>query len=166
MGARALLFLLRVLVAGALGWAGTADAQSAASAYTWGTRYDSENRVVGTIAPDPDGAGPLRYAAVRNSYNAMGYLERVETGELSSWQSEAALPANWTEFTVVRSVEFSYAVVGRKLAERVKGSNGITVALTQYSYDGDGRLDCTTVRMNAAAFDSPPGACSLGTQGS
>lgn len=151
---------------GVLGFPGPAAAQVAASAYTAGIRYDSVNRVVGTIAPDPDGAGPLKYAAVRNTYDAMGYLQRVEKGELSSWQSEAVLPSAWTGFTVVQSVEFTYDVIGRKLTERVKGSDGIVALLTQYSYDGDGRLDCTAVRMNAAAFALPPSACTLGTQGS
>lgn len=41
------------------------------------------------------------------------------------------------------------------------------VAVTQYSYDIDGRILCTTVRMNPAVFGSlPSDACALGTQGS
>ncbi|WP_163589723.1 hypothetical protein, partial [Klebsiella pneumoniae] len=45
-----------------------AMAQSAPSDFTMGTRYDLAHRVVGTIAPDPDGAGPLHHLAVRNTY--------------------------------------------------------------------------------------------------
>ena len=40
-------------------------AQSVASPFTSGARYDLEHRVTGKIAPDPDGAGSLHYAAVR-----------------------------------------------------------------------------------------------------
>ena len=35
--------------------------QALPSPFTAGTRYDAERRVTGTIAPDPDGAGPLRH---------------------------------------------------------------------------------------------------------
>jgi RHS repeat-associated protein len=46
-------------------------------------------------------------------------------------------------------------------------SGGATYALTQTSYDGLGRPECTAQRMNSAAFGSlPASACSLGTQGS
>jgi hypothetical protein len=41
--------------------------------------------VTGTIAPDPDGAGPLPFPAVRNTYDAAGRLTLVETGTLSAW---------------------------------------------------------------------------------
>lgn len=37
--------------------------------------------------------------------------------------------------------------------------------VTQFSYDAAGRLDCTAVRMNSAAFSSLPDACAQGTQG-
>ena len=80
-----------------------AQAQSAPSAFTSATRYDDERQVTGTIAPDPDGTGPLHYAAVRNSYDAAGRVIRVEKGELLNWQSESVAPANWTNFTI-----FSY----------------------------------------------------------
>jgi hypothetical protein len=41
------------------------------------------------------------------------------------------------------------------------------VAVTQFSYDISGRLECTAQRMNPAAFAAlPASACTLGTQGS
>lgn len=41
------------------------------------------------------------------------------------------------------------------------------VSVTQYSYDGEERLQCTVVRMNPAIYAGTlPGACTLGTQGS
>ncbi|WP_163312507.1 hypothetical protein, partial [Enterobacter cloacae] len=54
----------------------------------------------------------------------------------------------------------------RKVREDVS-SGGVTYQVTQYSYDLDGRLECTAVRMNPAAFSSlPASACVLGTPGS
>lgn len=44
-----------------------AYAQSVPSDYTTGFRYDNERRVTGTIASDPDGSGPLAFAAIRNT---------------------------------------------------------------------------------------------------
>lgn len=54
------------------GWAGMAQAQSAASPYTTGYRWDGEGRLTGVIQPDPDGAGPLLFPAVRYTYDVDG----------------------------------------------------------------------------------------------
>lgn len=149
------------------GSAAPALAQSSASDHTFATRYDFEGRVTGTIAPDPDGAGALKHAAVRNSYNAQGLLTKAESGELSAWQSEAAAPAAWAGFTVFQTIDTEYDLAGRKLRVTVRGSDLVATALTQYSYDAGGALECTAVRMNPAAYGSlPASACSLGTQGS
>ena len=144
-----------------------AFAQSSPAAYTYGTRYDLEGRVTGTIAPDPDGTGTLKFQAVRNSYDVNGLLIKVESGELASWQAETIAPASWTGFTVQKSVTSTYDAMGRKLVETVKGSDGVAVSLTQYSYDVMGRPECTAQRMNTAIYASlPASACTLGTQGS
>ena len=146
--------------------AGMAHAQVAASAFTSATRYDLARRVVGTIAADPDSTGILHYAAVRNTYDAPGNLIRVEKGELSQWQSEAIAPSAWAGFTVQLQVDSVYDVMDRKTQDRTS-SGGTTYTLTQLSYDSLGRVTCTAVRMNPAAFGSLPAtACSLGTEGS
>ncbi|WP_204335951.1 hypothetical protein, partial [Klebsiella pneumoniae] len=44
-------------------------------------------------------------------------------------------------------------------------SNGAVYQVTQYSYDGAGRLECTALRMNPASFGSLPDACTLGAEG-
>lgn len=144
-----------------------ASAQASPSAYTYATRYDQAGRVTGTIAPDPDGAGPLRFAATRTTIDARGLPVRTESGELATWQGDSVLPANWTGFTALSSVEFTFDGNRRKVREVMKGSDGIAVSLTQYSYDSRGRLECTAVRMNPAAFASlPSSACLAGTEGS
>ena len=144
----------------------TAWAQSAPSGYTTGHRYDPAGRDVGTISPDPDGTGGLKYAAVRNTYDDAGNLWKVERGELSSWQAETVDPASWVGFTIYQTVEFTYNPQGQKLTVTVKGSDGVPASLTQYSYDTSGRLKCTAVRMNKVAYGSLPiDACALGTGG-
>lgn len=138
---------------------GVARAQATASDFTTATRYDAMRRVTGTIAPDPDGSGPLHYAAVRNTYDAAGRLVEVETGELVAWQDETIAPANWSGFTVFRQVDTSYDGMDRKLVELVS-SGGTTYTASQYSYDAVGRPECTAIRMNPAAFTSlPASAC-------
>jgi RHS repeat-associated protein len=141
--------------------------QASPSPYTSATRYDASGRVTGTIAPDPDGAAALAYAAVRSSYDGAGRLIRVEKGELAAWQPQTIAPASWPGFTIFQKVETSYDPAGRKLKEEL-WAGGVRQTVTQYSYDVDGRLECTAVRMNPAAFASlPASACLLSTpQGS
>lgn len=154
-----------LVVAGVLAVASPALAQSAASAHTTGYRFDAANRPTGTIAPDPDGAGPLKHAAERITYDAAGRLIRVEKGKLAAWQSEAVAPSAWAGFTVFQTLETAYDVMGRKVRDTVIAS-GATQQVTQYSYDAMGRLECTALRMNPAAFGSlPASACTQGTAG-
>lgn len=151
------------------------QAQTSPSAYTSGTRYDEMGRVTGTIAPDPDGAGPIKYAATRTTYDAAGRPAKQETGELADWQSQDVSPASWptraasptTGFLLLSSVETTYDAMHRKIREISKGSDDVPVSLVQYSYDASGRLECTAHRMNPAIYTSvPASACTVGTQGS
>jgi RHS repeat-associated protein len=145
---------------------GVASAQASPSAYTHATRYDEMRRVTGTIAPDPDDAAPLKYAATRTTYDAAGRPIKQEKGELAAWQSEAVAPAGWTGFTVHRQIDTVFDAMDRKVRETVS-SGGTAYGVTQYSYDLVGRLECTAVRMNPAVYGSlPASACTLGTQGS
>jgi RHS repeat-associated protein len=142
-----------------------AFAQAAPSAFTSATRYDAMHRVTGTIAPDPDGTGPLHYAAVRNTYDAAGRLIRVEKGELASWQSEATAPSAWTGFTILQTLDTVYDSQSRKVKETLSGG-GAVQTVTQYSYDSLGNLECTAVRMNPAVFGSlPASACAQSSGG-
>ena len=159
-----------VLVAALAGLAPTAAlAQSSASDFTSAVRYDAMGRVVGTIAPDPDGSGPLHYAATRTTYDATGRPTSVEKGQLSTWQAETgpnAAPADWSGFTVFQTVTTTYDTMDRKLTQTLS-SGGTAYGLTQYSYDSSGRLECTAVRMNPAVYTSlPTSACTPGTEGS
>jgi RHS repeat-associated protein len=156
-------------VLGALLLPGSVAAQNLASSFTTGQRYDAEHRVTGMISPDPDDGGPIRYAAVRMSYDSGGRPFRVEEGELANWQSEQVEPRFWSGFTIVRTVETAYDAMGLKVLEQVRegDATGPVRAVTHYSYDTMGRLKCTAIRMNPAAFASTPAtpACVLGPQG-
>ncbi|MDR6624320.1 RHS repeat-associated core domain-containing protein [Caulobacter segnis] len=139
-------------------------AQTSPGAYTTGYRYDAKRQLVGLISPDPDGGGSLLYRATRNTYDAAGRLTKVETGTLSAWQSEAVAPSSWSGFTVLKQVDIVPDAMGRKIRETAS-AGGTAYALTQYSYDVFGQLECAAVRMNTAQFSQGTAACSLGPQG-
>lgn len=123
--------------------------------------YDDANRLIGTISPDPDGSGANPRIAERISYDASGRAWKIESGTATG-----TTRSHLDSMTVLRSVEFTFDSGGRKLTQRFKGSNGATVSLVQYSYDSAGRLQCSTIRMNPAAWSSlPASACSLGATG-
>ena len=146
----------------------SAFAQTSASPFTSAIRYDGDHRVVGTIAPDPDGSGPLHHLAVRTSYDDGLRTVTREKGELSGWQDESVAPASWSGFSAQQRTVTELDALDRKMVERVSGweSGGwVLKAVTQYSYDTSGRLECTAVRMNLAAA-LPTSACTLATAGS
>jgi RHS repeat-associated protein len=158
---------------------GRAEAQTVPSAFTNYIRYDAFRRVTGTISADPDGSNVIAFGATRNTYDADGRLIKVETGELSSWQSASVPPANWgtslsencgssvgCTFTVLSSLEMTYDVLNRKAKDVTKGSDGVITSVMQYSYDIANRLECTAVRMNPATYSTlPSSACVLGATG-
>ncbi|PNQ76352.1 hypothetical protein BA950_07700 [Erythrobacter sp. SAORIC-644] len=145
-------------------------AQASPSAYTSATRYDAMGRVTGTIAPDPDGAGVLRYLATRTTFDTAGRPTKIETGQLANWKDEGVDPASWgADFVVQTITDTTYDALSRKRTVKVSGKSGSTIApvsMTQFSYDALGRLQCTAVRMNPATWSAlPASACTLGTQG-
>jgi RHS repeat-associated protein len=144
-----------------------AHAQAAPSVYTSATRYDAANRITGNISPDPDGTGPLKFAAIRMTYDASGRIIKVETGQLANWKAETVAPSAWgTDFVVLTSTETTYDTLDRKTQELAKGSGGAIVSAMQYSYDANSRLECTAVRMNLSAIPAVGGnACVKGTAG-
>lgn len=149
------------------------QAQQQAGNYKAATRYDLLGNVTGTIAPDPDGTGSLKYFATRNTYNSGGLLEKVEQGELSAWLNETIEPKLWTSyaaFTVFLTKEYQYDTSGRKTIEAIRGKSGSVESLVQYNYDAVGRINCKAIRMNpnlyaTGVYSSLPDACVLGSQG-
>lgn len=119
--------------------------------------YAADRQLTGVRSPSPDGTstGPRR--ALVYHYDGNGQVDSIGVG-----------PVNWdgTGFSPVQYTFPSYDVAGRKVAERVTdGAATTTYSLRQWSYSGRGLLECETIRMNPAAFNSAPGACTLGTSG-
>lgn len=138
----------------------TADGPLSGTGDTTRIRYDAARQVVGVISPDPDGGGALLPRATRYSYNADGQVDKVEVGMVLD-QSDA----QWGSFSSYQELATTYDGNGRKVKEELKGG-GATHQVSQYSYDANGRLDCTALRMNPAAWGSLPGsACTQQTVG-
>jgi RHS repeat-associated protein len=143
----------------AVGNATTVDGPIAGSADTSRNIYDILRRPVGSIAPDPDGAGPLPNPASRITYDTKGRVILTEQGTTNG-QSDTA----WAGFTPATSVVATYNDADQKLTETVK--NGATAyARSQFSYDGRGRLTCAAQRMNPATWDAQTDACVPQTNG-
>jgi RHS repeat-associated protein len=145
----------------AVGNVASVDGPLSGTADTTTYRYDAARQQIGVIGPDPDGAGARPNAATRLTYDLKGRVTLSERGTTAG-QSDPA----WTGFTPAESVTNSYNGIDQKLTQTLK--NGATAyALTQYSYDGEGLLDCAAIRMNPAVFASlPASACTAGTAGS
>lgn len=132
------------------------------AAQTTQSFYDADRQKIGMIGPHPDVAGTLPNRATRTTYNPDGLVTLIEQGSTNG-QTAAAFAA----FSSIRQTVKTYDAVDR-LASQSQTAGGVTSSYTQYSYDDSNRLNCTAVRMNAAAFPPPPtlSACSLGTAGS
>ncbi|MEA3050797.1 MAG: hypothetical protein QOG84_2633, partial [Sphingomonadales bacterium] len=137
------------------------DGPASGNADTTRYTFDALRRPVATLSPDPDGAGPLPVLATRVTYNGDDQPTQVDKGSAVD-QSDAALAA----MTVNQSLVTGYDGAGRKNRESLL-AGGATQTVTQYGYDLAGRLECTAIRMNPAAFASTPAsACALGATGS
>ena len=122
-------------------------------------RYDANRRLVGAITPDPDGSGgSLKRRAARTTYNERGVATMVESGTVNG-----TTDTDWAGFSSLQQVTTTLDSADR--AEKVvTTAGGTTVSVAQYSYDVDGRLDCTALRMKPGTWSSPlPVACTLTT---
>jgi YD repeat-containing protein len=139
----------------------TVDGPLAGSADSSRARYDAARRAVGSVSPDPDGAGPLKHRARRVTLDGDGQPTKVESGTVNS-QSDA----DWASFAPLEAMETAYDAHARPVVQKLV-AGGTTHALSQVSYDALGRPECTAQRMNPSAFSSlPASACSPGTAGS
>ncbi|PKH88322.1 RHS repeat-associated core domain-containing protein [Colwellia sp. Bg11-28] len=155
---RVLLSIYFLMSFNALALQGPAD-------YLTATRYNLNGQVTGVIQPSTNRGAS--YLATRNTYNNRGLLTKIETGYLSSWQNENIKPSSWNGLIISGKQSFTYNDYGRKETQTNESRNGTDYALTQYSYDVYGRVECITVRMNKSRYSSlPASACSIGASGS
>lgn len=125
--------------------------------------YDAARRRIGTIGPDPDGAGSGRSPAERVTYDDDGLVTLRETGTATS-QSDTGM----STFSANEKVRYKYDGKGALVETRVE-SGSTTYAVTQHTaeYTGTGRYTCVAQRMNPGEFNSlPSSACTLDTTGS
>jgi RHS repeat-associated protein len=131
----------------------TVDGPLAGTADTTTYRYDADREQVGVISADPDGGGALKRRATRTTYNDRGIATLVEGGTVNG-----TADTDWSAFSSLQQVATTLDAADRK-AQVAVTAGGTTYALTQYSYDVDGRLDCSAVRMKPSTYGSLPSAC-------
>ncbi len=165
MAQRTILRVLTALLLATATHSTAGHAQSAASAYTMGLRWDILGHQTGEISPNPGGSAPQSYGATRTTYDQYAQVTKKEEGYLSAWQPETVAPRNWPQsvFSISKVTDIGYDHNERKISERIS-SGGVTYSVTQYSYDAAGRLLCTAMRMYNQTFGSLPAeACSQST---
>ncbi|MCP5392924.1 MAG: RHS repeat-associated core domain-containing protein [Sphingomonadaceae bacterium] len=142
----------------------TVDGPLTGTVDTSRNHYDVAGQLIGSVGPDPDGAGTLPRLASRVTYNDDGQVTIAESGTVTG-QSEADF-ANFSPQT--KSVT-SYDEFGRVETVAQVGTVGNTqYSIAQYSYDASGRPECTALRMNAPYTSTtlPADACTAMTAGS
>lgn len=137
----------------------TVDGPLTGTADTTRRRYDAAQQIVGVVGPDPDGAGALKNRATRLTYNLDGQMTLAEQGSVTD-QSDAA----WSAFSSQQQGATTYDANSRSVKQELK-AGGTTYAITQYGYDTNGRLACTAVRLDPAAWASQTDACVPQTSG-
>jgi len=125
-----------------------------ASTYTIEYRYNLSQQLTGTILPDPDSSGSIKYSAVRNTYNSQGLLAKVESGQLTTIPAVTIAPSSWAGFTVFQSIHYQYDGYGRKKSTIIKNAQNQIKHIKQFSYDVNGNLECEMTRLaNSLASD-------------
>ncbi|HEX2762956.1 MAG TPA: RHS repeat-associated core domain-containing protein [Allosphingosinicella sp.] len=134
----------------------TVDGPLSGSADTVTFRYNAARERVGTISPDPDGAGALKRRAERVTINSEGLVTKVEAGNV-----DGTSDTDWANFTPAQAAETAYDANARPVTSKL--TSGSTVyALSQASYDALGRAECVAQRMDPNDFGlTLPSACSL-----
>ncbi len=140
----------------------TMDGPLSGTADTSRIRYNLAGDVIGAVSPDPDGAGALKHRARRTTYNSDGQVSKIETGTVNS-QSDG----DWAAFAPLETVDIAYDSSARPIRQTLTGSDSVVRALSQTSYDGEGRPACVAQRMNPSEFapaSLPADACTPGDQ--
>lgn len=125
-------------------FASTSVAQTAASPYTTGYRYNADGQQTGEI----QACTATGCLATRNAYNSAGLLSEVDEGSLAGWPGNT-VPSQWSGFTIYTIVIYTYDSMGHVTSKQVSSSGGAAYELTQYSYDSMERELCEAVRMDS-----------------
>ncbi|MBJ7416009.1 MAG: RHS repeat-associated core domain-containing protein [Niveispirillum sp.] len=119
--------------------------------------YDVMQQLLGVVYPDPDGPGGRKQAAMRYTYSVDGLVNTTETGTVAGTSS-----SQWAAFAPEQKIVNTYDVYGRRSSKSLQNGSNV-YHVVQQSFDAAGRVDCTALRMNPAAFASlPADACTMG----
>lgn len=113
--------------------------------------YDLARRVTGSASPDPDGGGVRKPRATQTVYDLDGLVTSERVGTVND--ASAAL----SSIAVVASKNYTYDANGRKVLE--VNATGNQTAITQYSYDAIGRLQCVKLNMDPSIASPTLPAC-------
>ncbi len=122
--------------------------------------YDAQNRQIGSIGVDPDGGGGVLRSATRTYYDSEGRAYKTVSGT-ATVQSLAGLNA----MTVHDEAEIIFDSQSR-ITQQIAKSGGVIQSVSQLSYDNEGQLLCTALRLNPATYANlPSSACVHSTAG-
>ncbi|MBX7495258.1 hypothetical protein K3172_05255 [Qipengyuania sp. 6B39] len=147
-----------------LGLIETMDGPLAGTGDTSTFRYDVLGRQTGAIGPDPDAAGSLPRAAVRQTRDGFDNIIATEIGTVTG-TTEAA----WSAFSPKEKYVSNFDIYGRLRSEAQVATSGTTqYSIAQYGYDAALRLECVAQRMNAPLTTTvlPSSACVPMAEGS
>lgn len=138
----------------------TVDGPISGAADTTRYYFDLLRRVIGVVGPDPDGSGPLKYRAQKNTYTN-NMLTLTEIGTANN-QTDATMAT----FASLQQLTATWDVNARKIKDVLTGpTTGTKYQVVKYSYDARGLLECTALRMNMATWEGSQGACALEAAG-
>ena len=113
-------------------------------------RYNYSRRMTAMLTPDPDATGALKPRIQRITYGPFKTPAKVEIGTATGLTDNEI-----SAMAVLQTGDFTYDLTGKTVKEAFS-ADGTLYAVTQYSYDVFGRLDCTAVRTNASSLGSLP----------
>lgn len=125
-------------------------------------RYDTLGRKIWEIGPKGEaGTRP----ATRTTYRAADdQVSKIETGTVpGTTTATSATPT----LTITSQIDTSYNARRLATSSTISSSSAAKQSVTQMSYDGLNREQCTAIRMHSSAWSSlPSSACTLGATGS
>jgi RHS repeat-associated protein len=124
---------------------GTADQTVAA--------YNGSRQSLWQIGPDPDGAGPALFPAVKYTYLPSGQVDYVQSGTVTV-QSQAGM-SSFSELQRQTSIYDGY----HRPTRRALSSAGTSYQITDVLYDAVGRVQCSMVRMDPGSWGPLPLNC-------
>ncbi|MGN6424381.1 MAG: RHS repeat-associated core domain-containing protein [Asticcacaulis sp.] len=125
--------------------------------------YDQKNRLVGTISPDPDGAGARPRLAKRLTYDGDGHVIKTESGTTYGTTYNDLI----NNMSVLTTVTTDYSTTTGLPTTARQYDGGTLTHLMQTNYDNLYRTNCVAERLNASVYSSitSTDACALGSAG-